>query len=99
MSEKVPVNDKYSNMRVIQERDSNNVPTVAYTRGTDLSGSMEGGGLPRQSGATAGGIGGLLARSGGGVLITNTTLDIYLVLAKATRIRRAVHQGQLGFSA
>src|SRR5262252_3933795 len=40
---------------VIQERDTNNTPTVSYTRGTDLSGTMEG----------AGGIGGLLARSDG----------------------------------
>jgi len=45
----------YDGWRVIQERDSNNVPVVAYTRGTDLSGSLEG----------AGGIGGLLARSHG----------------------------------
>jgi len=42
-------------MRVIQERDVANTPTVAYTRGSDLSGSFEG----------AGGIGGLLARSHG----------------------------------
>ena len=45
----------YDGMRVIQERDTNNVPLVSYTRGTDLSGSLEG----------AGGIGGLLARSEG----------------------------------
>ena len=45
----------YDGMRVIQERDGNNLPTVSYTRGTDLSGSLEG----------AGGIGGLLARSSG----------------------------------
>ena len=43
----------YDGMRVIQERDSNNTPAVSYTRGIDLSGSLEG----------AGGIGGLLARS------------------------------------
>src|SRR5438067_4886351 len=42
-------------MRVIQERDSGNTPTVSYTRGIDLSGTWEG----------AGGIGGLLARSHG----------------------------------
>lgn len=42
----------YDGWRVIQERGSVN-PIVAYTRGTDLSGSLEG----------AGGIGGLLARS------------------------------------
>ena len=55
----------YDGWRVIQERDSNNVPTVSYTRGTDLSGSLEG----------AGGIGGLLARShgySGGNWITNS---------------------------
>jgi RHS repeat-associated protein len=45
----------YDGYRVIQERDGSNNPTVSYTRGTDLSGSMEG----------AGGIGGLLARSSG----------------------------------
>ena len=45
----------YDGLRVIQERDGANVPTVAYTRGSDLSGSLEG----------AGGIGGLLARSHG----------------------------------
>jgi RHS repeat-associated protein len=45
----------YDGMRVIQERNSGNTPTVSYTRGNDLSGSLEG----------AGGIGGLLARSHG----------------------------------
>jgi RHS repeat-associated protein len=40
---------------VIQEPDGNNTPTVSYTRGSDLAGSLEG----------AGGIGGLLARSHG----------------------------------
>jgi len=44
----------YDGMRVIQERESN-TPQVSYTRGTDLSGLLEG----------AGGIGGLLARSHG----------------------------------
>jgi RHS repeat-associated protein len=45
----------YDGWRVIQERNESNIPTVSYTRGTDLSGSLEG----------AGGIGGLLARSHG----------------------------------
>ena len=45
----------YDGRRVVQERDSNNVPTVSYTRGNDLSVSLQG----------AGGIGGLLARSSG----------------------------------
>ena len=43
----------YDDMLVIQERYVNNLPTVTYTRGRDLSGSLEG----------AGGIGGLLART------------------------------------
>jgi RHS repeat-associated protein len=45
----------YDGLRVIQERDANTGPHVSYTRGRDLSGSLEG----------AGGIGGLLARSSG----------------------------------
>src|SRR5207247_8797055 len=43
----------YDGMLVIQERDVNNLPTVNYTRGHDLSGTLQG----------AGGIGGLLART------------------------------------
>lgn len=39
---------KSNRMRVIQERNASNVPTVSYTRGSDLSVSLEG----------AGGIGG-----------------------------------------
>jgi RHS repeat-associated protein len=45
----------YDGMRVIQERNGSNTPLVSYTRGNDLSGSLEG----------AGGIGGLLGRSHG----------------------------------
>jgi RHS repeat-associated protein len=45
----------YDGTRVIQERDTNNTPTGSYTRGTDLSGTLEG----------AGGIGGLLSWSVG----------------------------------
>jgi RHS repeat-associated protein len=45
----------YDGMRVIQERNGDNNPLVSYTRGPDLSTTMEG----------AGGIGGLLARSAG----------------------------------
>ena len=45
----------YDGMLVIQERDGDNNPLVSYTRGSDLSASLEG----------AGGIGGLLARSEG----------------------------------
>jgi hypothetical protein len=33
-------------LRAIQERDTNNTPTTSYTRGSDLSGSLEG--LPRE---------------------------------------------------
>jgi RHS repeat-associated protein len=43
----------YDGNLVIQERDASNLPQVSYTRGRDLSGSLEG----------AGGIGGLLART------------------------------------
>jgi RHS repeat-associated protein len=43
----------YDGNLVIQERDINNLPTTTYTRGKDLSGSLEG----------AGGIGGLLSRT------------------------------------
>ena len=43
----------YDGQRVIQERDANNTVLVTYTRGLDLSQSLDG----------AGGIGGLLARS------------------------------------
>jgi RHS repeat-associated protein len=43
----------YDGWRVIQERDTANTPTVSYTRGVDLSGTLEG----------AGGIGGLLDRT------------------------------------
>ncbi len=42
----------YDGNVVVQERDTNNLPIVTYTRGNDLSGSLQG----------AGGIGGLLAR-------------------------------------
>jgi len=45
----------YDGNRVIQERDTNGNPTTSYTRGNDLSGSLEG----------AGGIGGMLARTMG----------------------------------
>jgi RHS repeat-associated protein len=45
----------YDGMNVVQERSSANTPTAAYTRGPDLSGTLQG----------AGGIGGMLARSHG----------------------------------
>ena len=45
----------YDGLLLVQERNSANTPTVTYTRGRDLSGSL----------AEAGGIGGLLARSHG----------------------------------
>ncbi len=51
----------YDGMRVIQERNpSTSLSLVSYTRGNDLSGTLEG----------AGGIGGLLARSSGYSLST-----------------------------
>ncbi len=57
----------YDGRRVIQERDSSNTPTVSYTRGSDLSGTLEG----------AGGIGGLLARSHGYSSGTWSTSNFY----------------------
>jgi RHS repeat-associated protein len=45
----------YGGMLIVQERNSGNTPQVTYTRGLDLSGTIEG----------AGGIGGLLMRSHG----------------------------------
>src|SRR4051812_14496392 len=45
----------YDGMLVVQERSSGNTPTVTYTRGTDVSGTIQG----------AGGIAGLLGRSSG----------------------------------
>jgi RHS repeat-associated protein len=45
----------YDGMLILQERNSGNTPQVQYTRGLDLSGTIEG----------AGGIGGLLMRSHG----------------------------------
>jgi RHS repeat-associated protein len=55
----------YDGNLVIQERDVNNLPTVTYTRGKDLNGSLEG----------AGGIGGLLSmtlNTGPGSLSSNS---------------------------
>jgi RHS repeat-associated protein len=49
----------YDGNLVIQERDTNNLPLVTYTRGNDLSGTIQG----------AGGIGGLLARTDNSQLI------------------------------
>jgi len=43
----------YDGLQIIQERDSNSVPRITYTRGLDFSGTLAG----------AGGIGGLLAMS------------------------------------
>src|SRR5436190_8742083 len=57
----------YDGMLVVQERDYNNNPTVTYTRGTDLSGTIQG----------AGGIGGLLSRSHGYTAGSWTTHNFY----------------------
>ncbi len=54
----------YDGNVVIQERDQNNLPVVTYTRGVDLSGTLQG----------AGGIGGLLARTDMGRLAVNDPL-------------------------
>jgi RHS repeat-associated protein len=49
----------YDGNVVVQERNGNNLPTVTYTRGNDLSGTFQG----------AGGIGGLLARTDMGLWV------------------------------
>jgi len=51
----------YDGNLVIQEQDIYNLPTTTYTRGLDLSGTLDGASLPRQGAAPAGGIGGLLS--------------------------------------
>ena len=53
----------YDGNVVIQERDVNNLPKVTYTRGNDLSGTLQG----------AGGIGGLLARTDNSQLILGSS--------------------------
>jgi RHS repeat-associated protein len=50
----------YDGNVVMQERNVNNLPTVTYTRGNDLSGTLQG----------AGGVGGLLARTDNSLLLT-----------------------------
>ena len=69
----------YDGNLVIQERWFNTnlstaIPaqTVTYTRGLDLSGNSWVAGLPRQSEAAAGGIGGLLARTESSTLNTSS---------------------------
>jgi RHS repeat-associated protein len=51
----------YDGNVVVQDRNASNLPTVTYTRGNDLSGTLQG----------AGGIGGLLARTSNSQLITS----------------------------
>jgi RHS repeat-associated protein len=60
----------YDGNLVVQERNGGNLPVVTYTRGRDLGGTFQGAGLPGQSAAAAGGIGGLLARTDNSVLAT-----------------------------
>jgi RHS repeat-associated protein len=58
----------YDGNLVIQERDANNLPQVTYTRGNDLSGTLQG----------AGGIGGLLARTvNSSTLISQPSTSFY----------------------
>jgi|GEM_PF-1240982 len=57
----------YDGNLVIQERDTNSVPLVTYTRGRDLSGTMQG----------AGGIGGLLARTDNAQMLAGNTYYVH----------------------
>jgi RHS repeat-associated protein len=59
----------YDGLLVLQERDGNNIPVLTYTRGLDLSGSLQG----------AGGIGGLLALSDQRASASNPTNYFYHV--------------------
>jgi RHS repeat-associated protein len=57
----------YDGLLILQERDGNNIPVLTYTRGLDLSGSLQG----------AGGIGGLLALSDQRTSASNPTNYFY----------------------
>jgi RHS repeat-associated protein len=57
----------YDGLLILQERDSNNIPVLTYTRGLDLSSSLQG----------AGGIGGLLALSDQRASATSPTNYFY----------------------
>jgi RHS repeat-associated protein len=72
----------YDGKLVVQERDSNSVPLVTYTRGLDKSGSMQG----------AGGIGGLLARTDH--LQTNAALKTVFYQADGNGNVTALMDGQ-----
>jgi RHS repeat-associated protein len=69
----------YDGQLVIQERDGNNLSLVTYTRGNDLSGTLQG----------AGGIGGLLARTDNGQMIggSPTATALYVADANGNVIR------------
>jgi hypothetical protein len=53
----------YDGNVALQERDTKNLPLVTYTRGNDLSGTLQ----------AAGGIGGLLARTDYGLSTVNSS--------------------------
>ena len=74
---------RYDGMRVIQERNASNVPQVSYTRGTDLSGAVEG----------AGGIGGLLGAQPR-VSDRERQLDEPQLLSRGRQRQRDVHAQQ-----
>jgi RHS repeat-associated protein len=57
----------YDGLLVLQERDGNNIPVLTYTRGLDLSGSLQG----------AGGVSGLLALSDQRASASNPTNYYY----------------------
>jgi len=68
----------YDGMLVVQERNGSNVPTVSYTRGLDLSGSLPDGPT------AAGGIGALLAgRTGARVQCFGAEADYLRLLERS----------------
>ena len=76
----------YDGNVVIQERDINNLPLVTYTRGNDLSGSLQG----------AGGIGGLLARTDMGQwIIGNSSAHTLTIMSMQWEYHHA-HKQQPG---
>ncbi|HLX70603.1 MAG TPA: RHS repeat-associated core domain-containing protein [Verrucomicrobiae bacterium] len=75
----------YDGNVVIQERDANNNPLVTYTRGNDLSGTLQG----------AGGIGGLLARTDYGQEIPGSPTTAYYHADGNGNITMLIYANQL----
>ena len=75
----------YDGNVVVQERDANNNPLVTYTRGNDLSGTLQG----------AGGIGGLMARTDYGQEIPGSPTTAYFHADGNGNITMLIYMNQL----